>query len=364
MNLDMQSGASKALRGTTSRPSCLGPLPASVDADGLEKSVQKTVRMREVRIIVLRGAGAMIICASRRTDIPAFHSEWMMRRLREGWCLVRNPVSRSVIHHIDLTRGNVDCIEFMTKDPRPMVPHLREIAAMGHVCVFQVTITPYGRSLEPGVGFKADISDSCITIADRIGRDRMVWRYDPVLIAPGMDIERHLAKFSLLCREASQWTDRCVFSFVDIYGRSPSSYRVPTSVEQDSFCRRAASIAEDHGISMSCCCPKRDLSHLGIAARGCVDAVMMRSLDIPYETQSTPVRDGCRCVKAVDIGEYGTCAHGCVYCYASRPALPKGVSRLYSVDSPMLWGAVMPRDRIVDLKGRDACRLEGFRERY
>lgn len=302
----------------------------------------------------------MIICASRRTDIPAFHSSWMMNRLRAGYCLVRNPVSRTTVQRVDLTRRNVDCIEFMTKDPRPMEPHLREIASMGHVCLFQVTLTPYGRSIEPGVGFKADISDSCERIADRIGRDRMVWRYDPVLMAPGIGIDYHLRKLSMLCGEVSRWSDRCVFSFVDTYGRTPEGFREPTAAEQDAFCRAALRIAGDHGISLSCCCPKRDLSGLGIEPRGCMDAAMMRSLDIPYEVQDVPVRSGCRCVRALDIGEYGTCAHGCVYCYASRPEMPAGRTRLCSDDSEMLWGAVMPRDRVADARGRSASRIEAF----
>ena len=114
----------------------------------------------------------MIICASRRTDIPAFHSEWMMNRLRAGYVLVRNPVSRTTVHRVDLTRGNVDAILFITKDPGPMVPHLREIASMGHTALFQVTLTPYGRDLEPGVRFKADINDSCVEVSERIGRQQ------------------------------------------------------------------------------------------------------------------------------------------------------------------------------------------------
>lgn len=80
--------------------------------------------------------GQMIISASRRTDIPAFHSEWMMNRLRAGYALVRNPVSRTTVHRVDLTRGNVDCIVFMTKDPGPMVDNMREIARMGHTALF------------------------------------------------------------------------------------------------------------------------------------------------------------------------------------------------------------------------------------
>lgn len=93
----------------------------------------------------------MIISASRRTDIPAFHSEWMMNRLRAGYCLVRNPVYRPLIYRIDLTRTNVDCLVFVTKNPAPMIPHLGEIASMGHMYMFEVTVTPYGRDLEPNV---------------------------------------------------------------------------------------------------------------------------------------------------------------------------------------------------------------------
>ena len=310
----------------------------------------------------------MIICASRRTDIPAFHSRWMMARLREGHCLVRNPVSRTTLHRIDLTRRNVDCIEFMTKDPRPMLPYLKEIGSMGHMYVFQVTLTPYGKSLEPGVAFKADISDACVSISERIGRDRMAWRYDPVLFTSSIDSSYHQRKFDMLCREASQWTDRCIFSFVDVYGKLTGAmnvglFRTPTESEMDVFCRMASRTAEEYGISLTCCCSKRDLTKYGIEPGGCFDPRLMRSLNIPFESQDVPVRDGCRCAKAVDIGEYDTCGHDCVYCYANRSSPYERRTRLYSEDSELLWGAVMPRDRIVETRSRDAYRLDEFRSR-
>lgn len=306
----------------------------------------------------------MIVCASRRTDIPAFHSEWMMNRLRAGYCLVRNPVSRTTVHRVDLTRRNVDCIEFITKDPRPMVRNLREIGSMGHVCLFQVTITPYGRDLEPGVPFKADVSDACVEIAGRIGRDRMAWRYDPVLYSGRISPAYHARRFETLCRDVSRWTDRCIFSFVDVYGRlvgsvSEGLFRPPTRDEADSFCRMASRTAADYGISLTCCCERTDLERYGIEQRGCFDATLMRSLDIPYEAQDVPLREGCRCVKAVDVGDYGTCAHGCAYCYANDP-VPAPFSKLYSDDSELLWGAVMPRDVVTDLRGRGASRLDDY----
>ena len=307
----------------------------------------------------------MIICASRRTDIPAFHSGWMMNRLRAGYALVRNPVSRTTVHRVDLTKRNVDCIIFMTKDPRPMVPHMREVSSMGHMTVFQVTITPYGKDIEPGVPFKADISDACEEIAGRIGRDRMVWRYDPVILNSRISMEYHRRKFDMMCREASRWTDRCVFSFVDIYGKllrleEEGVLRRVSVAEMDAFAEMASRTAEEYGITLSCCCGARDFTRFGIEPRGCVDREMMRSLDIPYEIQSVPVRDRCRCVKSIDIGEYDTCGHGCVYCYAGRGGSDPSRRRLYSDDTELLWGAVMPRDRIVDLKGRGTGRVDDY----
>lgn len=307
----------------------------------------------------------MIICASRRTDIPAFHSEWMMNRLRAGYVLVRNPVNRTTVYRVGLTRKDVDCIMFMTKDPRPMLPHLGEMGSMGHMYIFQVTLTPYGRGIEPGVGFKADINDACTDIASRIGRDRMVWRYDPVIFNKSIGLGYHKRKFEMMCREASEWTDRCVFSFVDTYGKlsrfqEAGLIRDVTRTEMVQFAKMASKVADDHGITLSYCCPKIDLTQYGISPRGCIDRTMMRSLDIPYEMPDTPVREGCRCVKSIDIGEYDTCAHGCVYCYANSASEKGRMSKVYNPESEMLWSNVMPRDTVVDLRSREATRISDY----
>ncbi len=307
----------------------------------------------------------MIICASRRTDIPAFHSEWFMNRLRAGSVLVRNPMSRNLVHRVDLSRSNVDCIVFVTKDPGPMVPHLREIGSMGHMYLFQVTLTPYGKAIEPNMRSKGDINDSCIAISDRIGRDRMTWRYDPVIFNGSMGLEYHRRKFDMLCGEASQWTDRCIFSFVDTYGKlsrfqEQGLIRPVSKQEMLDFARMASKIAEDHGITLTHCCSKLDLEGFGIQRRGCLDKEMMRSLNIPYETMDAPLREGCRCVKSIDIGEYDTCNHGCIYCYANRSDSSARVGRTYDPDSEMLWGDISSRDNIRELSPRAASRLGDF----
>lgn len=303
----------------------------------------------------------MIICASRRTDIPAFHSEWLLNRLRAGYAMVRNPVENSVVYRVDLRRESVDALVFITKDPRPMESKLREIGSMGHMYLFQVTLTPYGKDIEPGVPFKADINDSCIRISDRIGRDRMAWRYDPVIFNDRLGAEYHARKFSMMCSEASQWTDRCIFSFVDMYGklsrfREDGTVRSVTASERARFTEMALDAARENGMVLTSCCT--DVP--GVERRGCLDRTTMRSLGIPYDTRTTPLREGCLCVRNIDIGEYGTCGHGCIYCYADRPSERSRFSRLYDPEAEMLWGKVAEGDTVVELSdsGRSMLDLE------
>ena len=304
----------------------------------------------------------MIISASRRTDIPAFHMEWMMNRLRAGYCLVRNPMVANVVYRIDLDPKNVDAIIFVTKNPAPVIPHLKEIASMGHLALFQVTITPYGRDIEPEVPFKADVADAFKTISERIGADRMIWRYDPIILNDRMGVDYHRRKFELLCRELEGYTHRCTFSFLEMYGKlhDRSELRSITFAEMDAMAEMMVPIAERYGMKLSYCCAKHDLSRFGIEPRGCIDRQMMRSLNIPFEEMDSPLRDGCRCVKNIDIGSYDTCLHNCIYCYANRRNKEQRRMKDYDPEGEMLYGSLSPEDTVVPLKGRDVPKLDGF----
>lgn len=307
----------------------------------------------------------MIICASRRTDVPAFHSEWFMNRLRAGYVLVRNPVCREVVHRIDLGRGNVDGIIFITKDPGPMIPHLEEIVSMGHKCMFQITLNPYGRDMEPGVRFKADVAESFRAISRIMGKERVTWRYDPVIFNDTHGIDYHRRKFEMLCRELEGFTTQCTFSFVDIYGKlgkhtSSGTIREVTDTEKDAFGMMAGEVAPRYGIRPNHCCPDRDLSRFGIDRRGCIDAETMRMLGIPYEEIQTPLRRGCSCVKNIDIGTYDTCMHDCIYCYANKSTPGRRHSTVYDPRGEMLGDSLSDADRVVELKSRDVSRLSDF----
>ena len=306
----------------------------------------------------------MIISASRRTDIPAFHMEWMMNRLRAGYCLVRNPMVANVVYRIDLDPKNVDAIIFVTKNPAPVIPHLKEIASMGHLALFQVTITPYGRDIEPEVPFKADVADAFKTISERIGADRMIWRYDPIILNDRMGVEYHRRKFELLCRELEGYTHRCTFSFLEMYGKlhNRPELRSVTFAEMDTMAEMMVPIAERYGMKLSYCCAKHDLSRFGIEPRGCIDRQMMRTLDIPFEEMDTPLRVGCRCVKNIDIGSYDTCLHNCIYCYANGRSREQRRMKDYDPEGEMLYGTLSPEDTVVPLKGRDVPKLEEYFE--
>lgn len=304
----------------------------------------------------------MIISASRRTDIPAFHMDWMMNRLRAGYCLVRNPMVANVVYRIDLDPKNVDAIIFVTKNPAPIIPHLKEIASMGHLALFQVTITPYGRDIEPEVPFKADVADAFKAVSERIGADRMIWRYDPIILNDRIGVEYHRRKFELLCKELEGYTRRCTFSFLEMYGKlhDRPELRSITFAEMDAMAEMMVPIAERYGMKLSYCCAKHDLSRFGIEPRGCIDRQMMRSLNIPLEEMDSPLRDGCRCVKNIDIGSYDTCLHNCIYCYANRRNKEQRRMKDYDPEGEMLYGSLSPEDTVVPLKGRDVPKLDGF----
>ena len=306
----------------------------------------------------------MIVCASRRTDIPAFHSKWMINRLRAGYALTRNPVCKEIVYRVDLTPRNVDMMIFMSKDPRPMVKHLDEISDMGIRFCFQITITPYGKEIEPGVPFKADVADCFKEISDKIGKGLMTWRYDPLILNDRYDIDYHRRKFEVLCNELRGYTERCVFGFADIHKKlegleKSGMLRNVTTEEIIDMGRTMSHIASDNGIKLNLCCSDTDLSEFDITSKGCIDKDYLAHLNVPIE-MSAPLREGCKCVKSVDIGHYDTCGHDCIYCYANQADDAKRKKRTYDPGSEMLFGKVGADDKVIELDLRRILRISDF----
>ena len=124
----------------------------------------------------------MIISASRRTDIPALYPEWFMNRLVGGEVLVPNPYNRKKVSRIELSPETVDCFVFWTKNPEPMLPYLKMIDLLGFPYYFEMTITDYGKDLEPNLPTMEESMATFLLLSERIGRDRVDWRFDPIIL--------------------------------------------------------------------------------------------------------------------------------------------------------------------------------------
>ena len=298
----------------------------------------------------------MIVSCSRRTDIPALYSDWFFKRLREGYVLVRNPMNSKQIRNVSLTPPNVDCFVFWTKNPAPMLEKLYLLHDYKYY--FQFTLTLYGKDIEPNLPPKAKIIDAFLKISDKIGKKRVIWRYDPILLTKSVSIEYHIEHFTRLAKILSGYTEKCIISFIDLYGHlrqqfTSLSIRPPDEFQMRLLAENIAKIASACKIKIETCAEKIDLSAWGISHGKCVDDCLISELTGTKQKikKDKNQRELCGCASSIDIGEYNTCSHKCCYCYAnsSQKTIEKNLS-LHNVKAPLLVGETKGREKIVERK--------------
>lgn len=157
----------------------------------------------------------MILSVSRRTDIPAFYSDWFFNRLQAGFVDVRNPMNIHQISRIKISPDVVDCIVFWTKNPKKMLDRLDELS--GYNYYFQFTINPYDKQIEHYVPQKSEVIATFQALSMKIGPEKVIWRYDPILLTNKIDVNYHIKYFNELAKRLNGYTNRCVISFVDLY---------------------------------------------------------------------------------------------------------------------------------------------------
>lgn len=291
----------------------------------------------------------MIISASRRTDIPALYPEWFMNRLRAGEVLVPNPYNRKKISRVQLSPETVDCIVFWTKNPEPMIPYLKEISRLGYSYYFQMTITDYEADLEPGVPGMAESIATYLLLGEMLGKERMEWRFDPILLNKKYTLEYHAEKFEMMCEWLHSAVGRCTISFVDSYKEGHFPELEPEEIE--IVAERLSRIAGKYRIPLYTCAEKADLSKYGIQRGACIDHEKIQDiagykLDIKKDSGQRPE---CRCVQSIDIGMYDTCINGCKYCYANgSPESAAKKHKYHDPESPLLIGRLRGDETIVD----------------
>ena len=284
----------------------------------------------------------MIINTGMRTDIPAFYSEWLMNRLRAGFVLVRNPYRPELVTRYELNPDVVDCIAFCTKNPSPMLKYLDALKIF-HQYWF-VTITPYGKDIEPNVPPKEDVMRDFTALSKAVGINCVGWRYDPIFIDNIYTLERHIADFEQMCKMLSGYTKVCVISFIDLYEKVKRNFpqaKEVTQSERIAIAKAFAKIAQTHGITIKACAEGNDLAPYGADCSGCMTRETFETavgcrLNIPNRKSA---RAECNCVLGTDIGAYDTCGHLCRYCYANynHENVVKNM-RLHDPNSPLLVG--------------------------
>lgn len=263
----------------------------------------------------------MIISASRRTDIPALYTPWLLNRLHAGLVEVQNPYNARQVRQIILNPTLVDCLVLWTKNAAPLLSRLAEVDNLGYSYYVQFTLTPYGQKLEGNVPPTAEVVDTFKRLTEHVGPERVIWRYDPVILTAELTIQYHLMQFEQLCSQLTGYTEVCVFSFFDNYRKVRMLTDAGgTAVEQDQIACGFSRISGKYNLRLQTCAEQGDFSKYGITPAACIDRQLIerlsgRSLSIQPDRYQRP---NCGCAASVDIGAYDTCIHGCSYCYATK----------------------------------------------
>ena len=260
----------------------------------------------------------MIISASRRTDIPAFYSDWLVNRLNAGHCLVKNPFNPAQTKRVSLLPEDVDGIVLWTKNAAPLLPKLSALDSYSYY--FQYSITPYHTDIEAGLADKkTTVIPAFLEFAEMIGPKRMIWRYDPIIITPRYSYDYHIRAFAKLCEILAGSTEKCVISFAIAYqsvakNLAEIGHVQIDAVEKIRLAEALLLIAKEHGITLCACCELPELYERGVQHISCVDASLF-GINAPRDKHQ---REGCNCAVSVDIGAYNSCMNGCRYCYANH----------------------------------------------
>jgi hypothetical protein len=294
----------------------------------------------------------MILSVSRRTDIPAFYTPWFFERLKQGFVLVRNPINPRQISRIALSPDVVDCIVFWTKNPHEILQKLDSLKPFMYY--FMITINPYGSDIECNLPPKKYIVDDFIRLSEKIGKERVIWRYDPIILTEKINIGWHKKYFDEIAKRLCGYTEKCVISFLDLYKTTQRGMKDfgCTPIDEKTMRTVAENIAhsaEKYGILVQTCCESIDLYNLGITHGSCIDAKLIEKLTgkkLAAKNDKNQ-RETCGCVESVDIGAYNTCANGCIYCYANHSAAAVlHNTAAHNPHSPLLCGKVLPEDKI------------------
>ena len=306
----------------------------------------------------------MIINTGMRTDIPAFYSEWLMNRVHKGFVYVRNPYYKFQVSKYSLSPKVVDCLAFCTKNPYPMLKYLDELKEQYNMFWF-VTITPYGKELEPNVPPFEKVIQDFKTLSNKLGKNAVALRYDPILINEEYSVKKHIEMFDKIAKSLNGYTEDVTISFLDLYEkvkRNAPDIRPPTNEEQKYIAKEFVKIGKENNMIIHGCCENPNLKEIGIDITGCMSQEIVEkaigfNLKAPsgqskrIATNENKEKPICNCLMGNDIGAYNSCMHLCKYCYANfNKTLVQENFKHHNPKSPFLIGESTSEDKITEAK--------------
>jgi len=302
----------------------------------------------------------VVISASRATDIPAFYSQWFVDRIRSGYVVWYNPFNRQPVY---VSFRNCKVVVFWTKNPKPLLPLLKDLDERGIHYYFQFTLNDYEKE-----GFEINLPplyeriEIFKELSNQIGKEKVIWRYDPIIVTPTLSPSEILKRIAHIGDTLKAYTNHFVFSFIDILNyrkvqhnlvKSTSHFTCQTIKNAELTSEQMHQIAEGlanilsywkregYEISLATCAEYIDLEQYGISHNRCIDSELMKAkfsedkelvryLNFGSFSKSTgePLspeklkdkgqRKVCSCMFSKDIGMYNSCRHACVYCYANQ----------------------------------------------
>jgi len=272
----------------------------------------------------------MIISASRRTDVPAFYSNWFMKRIEAGHCDVPNPFNPRQVTEVSLKPEDVDVIVFWTRNASPLMPHIDELDRKGHRYTFLYTMMDNPRPMDPRCPSMKEALGTFKALSDRIGPERVTWRYDPIVFSNATNPEFHKRTYETIAKQLQGYTNRSIISLVTVYRKARQRLTALRQAgidlmecEGEAFVDLMmfmASTARENNMTLLSCAQEGDLALYGIQPGKCIDDGLIREV---FGLEVSPTKDpsqrkACGCVVSKDIGMYDSCLYGCAYCYATN----------------------------------------------
>ncbi|UWP59573.1 DUF1848 domain-containing protein [Ruminococcus gauvreauii] len=293
----------------------------------------------------------MILNTGGRTDTVQYYTKWLLKRFKEGYVLSRNPLFPNKVTRYELTPDKVDCVAFCSKDYEPILNDLTDITSRFNT-YFHYTITAYGKDLEPGVPAIEKSMETLKKLSAIVGKQRVAWRYDPVLLTEKYTIQTHLNTFEKMAKELAPFVDRCIFSFVEMYKKLETNMPeliLLSDLDKAALAKGLGETAAKYGLYIQTCGTNGDYSQYGIHSSGCLTLDILGGANgvVFRDLKHKGMRQGCHCIESRDIGAYDTCMNGCKYCYANKnPKRAFENYRYHDPDSPLLLGHLKEADAV------------------